>query len=329
MGIPIKAPIVHEEVAKTSFRANGIAATLLEVISSLCILLLPLLVGFSLGQFWITLDTFAVRMNATYTGKAMARAVAYDGTEYLWSTSPRLEEMLEGDDRAMRPFASVFSDDRDSDGRPDAHTFNFLIPLRTESPIATFHFLPAFDVRFHNDLLNVSMEAAPLVTVRADAATSTGGGFLRANGRLTFHQTQPLESSRWVRYDVIYRRSYLDDVRDVSDIMSIAEYGARYAARNETTPFITDVEATSMDATDGPNVIPAPGQLNDAFGVQIHMRVPLARVDYVPSFGESLKHGWVQYFCIAYIFWWAFGIVKSIAVSQALVNTIAEVRGYR
>jgi transmembrane protein 231 len=329
MGIPIKAPIVHEDVAKTQYRANGCAAVILDIVSMLSVLLLPLLVGFSLGRFWETHSTFSTVATATYTGKAMARAVATDGSEYLWATSDRLRLALQADERSMRPFFSHLSDDRNRDGRPDTHTFSFQIPLRTSAPIARFELLPAFDYSFTTDVLDLAMESAPFVAVAADAPVA--GSILVADGKLRFSQTRPLSASEWTRYDVVYKQSYLDDVRDQNDISNIAGYGRRYNGRNETTPVVDVVTFTTTDAsTYGPSLIHGTttdsGSLGTC-GVEITIRVPPARVDYSPSFGESLKHGWVQYFCIAYIFHWAFGLIKGFAVSQAFVNTIAEVRG--
>mmetsp|Transcript_49696 Transcript_49696/g.153537 ORF Transcript_49696/g.153537 Transcript_49696/m.153537 type:complete len:328 (-) Transcript_49696:127-1110(-) len=327
MGIPIKAPIVHEDVAKTQYRANNCAAVILDIVSVLCVLLLPLLVGFSMGRFWETHSTFSAGATATFTGKAMARAVATDGTEYLWATSERLKQALESDERAMRPFYSHFADDRNRDGRPDVHTFSFVIPLRTAAPIARFELLPAFNYSFFTDVLDVDMESAPLVALSADVPTV--GAVLVGDGKLKFAQTRPLSASLWTRYDIVYKRSYLDDVRDTSDISNLAAYARRYNARNETTPVEEIVAFQSTDTSRyGPSILHGVADAPTC-GVELTIRVPPARVDYRPSFGEALKHGWVQYFCIAYVFYWAFGHIKGFAVTQALVDTIAEVRGRR
>jgi transmembrane protein 231 len=329
MGIPISAPIVHVSYAKTRFRANGLGAWILDIIAMLGVLLLPFLVGFSMGQFWITHNTFAVNPKAIYTGKAMARAVAVDGSEYLWASSQRLETLLSGDDRAMLPHYSHYADDRNRDDKPDIHTFSFQFPLRTDSPIALFQFLPAFHYSFKNDQLQLDMESAPYIVLSSSGVGATNSVTV-ADGSMMFRQLTPLTASSYTRYDIVYQRSYFDEVRDVADLVNLADFGRRYAARNESTPFEPNAMFSTPDRSRyGPPVYHGANALANAHGIEITLRVPSATVDYEPSFAEAVKFGWVQYFCIAYVFYWAFNIVRRILVTQALVNTIAETRGRR
>jgi transmembrane protein 231 len=330
MGIPISAPIVHEDFNKTQFRANSFGAWILEIIALLSVLILPFVIGFSMGRFWVTLNSVVATPDAEYTRKYIAKATALDGTDYLWTSSESLLAMLDGDVRAMNPHFTYFENDVDSDDRPDRYEFNFVFPLRTASPITAFHFVPEFQYSLKTDLFTLNMTSSPYVFLSTTDLTSTGTDGIIVDGHVPFRQAFPIDSSAYTRYDIVYQRSYLDRITDLNDIVDAGNIGRRYASRNQSTPFIIDSKYATNDLSG--NVVPTPlpglsNSLDDLFTVSIRMRIQTARVDYVPSFAESLKDAWIQYFCIAYVIYWAFGIVRSIFVMQALVNTIAEVRG--
>lgn len=331
MGSLFSSPVVHEEQVKTVFRANSCGAYLVEIVGLLAVALLPLVVGFSMGQFWTTFNTFEAMPNATYTGKVMMKASSASSTaesDYLWASSAMLQDALVGDPRACQPMFTVLRDDHNRDNFTDEFILNLHLPLRDSNPITYLELLPEFRYGFKNDLLALDMATAPLITIAVPPRPSYETPLrVIADGQLKFTQTEALGASVFTRYDVVYKRSYFDDVVDVSDLSEMGRIGRRYNARNESTPFQLSTQYLSGDyeAIGGVDsgLLPQP----NLFSVTVHLRVPKAVVHYTPSFSESLKDGWVEYFCIAYVIHWAYNWVRRIFVMNALVNTIAILRG--
>lgn len=310
-----------------------------------------------------------------YTGRAMLKLTTFGGQQYLWSTSADVMSTLEGDERAVYPFVSLLQDDRDRSGSADTLAWSISVPYGFDGNdastassdadrIASVEFLPTLQYSLSHPLLYVAQEVAPFVQFHFPPLSGVGaldvnGGHrpqrLRLDGDLRFVTSAPLESSWWIRYDVAYRRSLLDDVRDGQDVADITTYAAYYATRNESVRFDVAV-ASQIDARldlevdrglmDGgasvPDVVlndviipastpvataastssmpPPPRELH----VVISMRVLPATVDYVPSLPETLKAAWIQYFCIAFVVQWLYNVcVRRLLVKLALVNTIA------
>lgn len=326
MGIPISAPILHRQEVRTDFRANSICGWVFEGIGLLTVLMIPIVIGFSMGQFWIHTNSFSEFPQMNYTGRMLLRAIASDGSEYLWSTSERLQAALIGDERHCHPFFSLLAEDPDQDNKPNTFVFNIKIPLRNSTHnIVSVQFLPTFQYKLSNDLLNIEMETGPLVAYEGENPQQSRR--LVIDGTLPFHQLDPIVGYFWYSYDKIYKRSYFDEVKDIADLRNVASIGAKYNARNESTPFqlatayFTDTERETTAAA-GSTLTGTGGSA--AFTVTITMRVPNSFIVYVPSIAESLKAAWIQYFCIAYVIRWAFGIIRAIAVENALVDTVAE-----
>lgn len=321
MGIPISNPVVHTEPVQTKFRAQGIGSWVLEIVADLSIIILPIIVGFAMGQFWITNNTFIASPSMNYTGRGMLRAVTDTGEEYLWASSAALQDALVGDPRHTHPFVSLLADDGDRDGNADVFRFTIRIPLRDAAHnIVAVQFLPAFNYTVTSDLVDIAMETAPFVAF--EGANPTHARRLVLDGSVPYRQLDPVYSSNFYRYDIIYRHSYLDDALDVADLRNVGRYAQRYNARNESTPYeiatayFTNAETATASTVD-------PDGADALFTVSATMRVPPAYVQYVPSLSETLKFAWVQFFTIAYVFQWAFSIIRKIFVKNAFVDTEA------
>ena len=281
MGQPLTA--LHEEPVVTEFEPAGFGSWALLLLSHLSVLVVPIVIGFAMGNFWITVDTVVVdHPKMVYTGRVMMRAVTADGDEYLWTSQPYLAEQLLGDNRATKPFFSVLKDDADRDGNAETFVFSGRIPLRSpQHKIVLFQLLPAFSYTLEADNLYLEMESAPFVTYQGVATLSSS--CLVIDGHAPFKQRLLLRADSWYRYDVVYRRSYMmnkDDTTqtilydagnvvdpplsnderyynpadelDIADLTDMAGvFAQRYNARNESTPFELDTAyftaATSID----------------------------------------------------------------------------------
>jgi transmembrane protein 231 len=337
MGALFSAPIVHEEPVKTQFQAAGVNAWCLEAIGLLTVLIIPIVIALAMGQFWIQHNVYYEVPTVTYSGRYMVRAVASDGSEYMWSSSEQLQDALASDPRASMPFVAVHTDDADRDGKPDKFNFQFRFPLRDPAHVIDhFEFLPTFTFELSNELIKVNMEGAPFAQHTGGAGGGRQASALILDGTIPFTQVQPIYASYLVRYTNVYKRSYLDTVRDVSEISGMAKIAQRYAARNESLVYSKSAgywsntqQAKARRGTVTTNGTTTTVTSPKNFVADVTMRTVPARVDYVPSLAETLKHAWVQYFCIAYVIRWAYGIIRKVVVTQALVNTVALVHGRR
>jgi len=327
MGIPISNPVVHAEPVQTKYRADSCGSWTLEIVALLTVWIIPLIIGFSMGQFWITNNDFIEMPTMNYTGRVMLRAATSDGDEYLWASSSALQEALVGDARATHPLLSSQADDVDRDGKTDIFRFTIRIPLRDPTHnVVSVQFLPIFKYNLTNDLVSIAMETAPFVAF--DGVNPTRARRLVLDGTVPFRQVDPVYSSNFYHYDVVYWKSYLDDALDVADLRDIGGFARKYAARNESTPFELRT-AYFTDGTTRAAALEDPMDSDGIFTVSATLRVPVSTVTYVPSFSETIKFAWVQYFTIAYVIQWIFSGIRKVFVKNAFVDTVAEFKAPR
>lgn len=330
---------VYEEPIQTKYRAASYGAALLETIALLSVLILPFIIGIEMGQFWKTHDVVIQTPTVVYTGKCLLKLTTTSGEEKLWASSAQLQSMLAGDPRLIQPFVSVLGDDKDGDGKVDIFTFRIEVPLDAASSdtVSTFEFLPAFQYDLVDPRLVVRMETAPFVSFSPPPPPLLGSGSAALptsadytiDGTLAWRQLVPLQSSTYVRYDRVYNRTLFDLVSDVSDWSALGSLAARYARRNESATFEQRVAWASQPSPNHQHAFAYGAGDFRTFGATVVMRVQPAFMNYVPSFAEVLKYGWVQYYCIAVVVHWVWFHIRRIFVKQAFIDTVAVWEGRR
>lgn len=334
MGVALSNPTIFEATVKTRFRSNSCPSYCFEIFVLLTVLVIPFIIGFTTGDFWIERSTFVAIPEVSYTGRCLLKAVTASGDQYLWSSSEDVLDALQGDPRFANMVVQEYAEDRDRDGKMDVFHFTFRFPKRSASDsFQSFEFLPTFTYKVDDFVLNLEMESGPFVSHAI--VNPAGQGKLTLDGRIRFAQNKPINADSIWRYDVVYKNSYLDAVKDPSDIVGIGRYARRYAARNESSPFELDTAFLSDEIPDAAlshpeTYVPAVPSGKTAaafFTVSVTMRVQPAEINYIPILSQTLKFAWIQYFCIAYVIHWFFGFVRELFVTQAWINTIAVFEG--
>lgn len=232
-------------------------------------------------------------------------------------------------------------------------------PTAERDAVLEVTFLPEFVYTINHYLMKVNMTAAPLlrftraplqrpygtvttaVEVGDDTSTSTStttstaytwsGGPVCAltKADLLFHSTESLINSPYVSYQHTYTGSPLQELaRQPADLMNLAQFASAYTARNQSVvlrPYVEAFGGLDLLRQDSTVVRGLWDDLDDlnAFTWYIQLRIPKAEVQYVPSYAEVLKWGWIQYFVIAYIIQWFLWKVRMLFVKMGLIGSRA------
>jgi hypothetical protein len=308
------------------------------------VLVVPIVFGLYTGSFWVWEGHYAVQPRLTTTGRYVLRAVDTAGGEYLFATAADVRAQLAGDSRAAAPLLRVLADDHDGDGHADELRFAIAFVLRDNATaLASLEFLPEVNAVLPGRVegpREVVMTAAPFFAVASVAAggsscgvTAPGAASARAcvwAGRVEWRQSEPLQGILTHHYDRVYAPSYLEQhVRDVADVRAVSRFATRYAQRNQSLVFAPstalpfDAVASSIEEAAG---LTPPGNSSTAV-FAFRATIPTASVAYSPGAGESIKFAWVQFLSAAIVVNWFMGLITSVMVQQAMVNTIAIFRG--
>lgn len=218
-------------------------------------------------------------------------------------------------------------------------------------------FLPEFVYDIKHYLMKVHMTAAPLLRftrlpLQRNAGTTTttvDGGSAAAATPLTvisnawsgapvcaltkadmlFHSTESLINSPYVSYQHTYTGSPLEELaRQPADLMNLPQFASAYTSRNQSVvlrPYeevFGGLDVLRLDSTVVRGLWDDLDDLN-AFTWYIQLRIPKAEVQYVPSYAEVLKWGWIQYFVIGYIIQWFLWKVRMVIVRMGLLSSRA------
>ncbi|KAG5506415.1 hypothetical protein JKF63_05918 [Porcisia hertigi] len=232
-------------------------------------------------------------------------------------------------------------------------------PTSQRDAVLEVSFLPEFVYYIRHYLIKVNMTAAPLLRYRRSPLQK---GFGNATGTpqtdtpvhgdpsttisntyswsgapvcaltkadMLFHTTHSLINSPSVAYTQRYTSSPLQELaRQPADLLNLPQFAGHYAARNQTVvlrPYVETDGGLDVLRNDGGVVRGLWDDLDDlnTFTWYVQLRIPPAEVQYVPSFAEALKWGWVQYFVIAYIFQWILWKVRMVLVKMGLLTSRA------
>ena len=148
------------------------------------------------------------------------------------------------------------------------------------------------------------------------------GNRWKIQGDLKFQQRNLL-STTGVR--TIYDYSFLTEDVDGTDASGLGQWSTlvqKAMSRNETLLVDPRIDSWQGMRPD-PRNLGVPAETSAIpFSIDLNLRVPVQRVDYVPSLGQVLKQGWVQYFSIfcftSGIF---YGVVSFLVKSRILPTT--------
>ncbi|KPA75361.1 hypothetical protein ABB37_08646 [Leptomonas pyrrhocoris] len=234
-------------------------------------------------------------------------------------------------------------------------------PTTVRDAVLDVTFLPEFVYYIKHYLVKVNMTAAPLLRYtrlplqrNAGSVTTTvdvgdgGGGSASASSvtsttfawsgapvcavtkaDMLFHSTESLINSPYVSYQHTYTGSPLaEQSLQPADLADLSQFASAYTSRNQSVvlrPFVETSGGLELLQRDSTVVRGLWEDLDDlnAFTWYIQLRIPKAAVQYVPSYAEVLKWGWIQYFVIGYIIQWFLWKVRMVLVKMGLIDSRA------
>lgn len=227
-------------------------------------------------------------------------------------------------------------------------------PATQRDAVLEVTFLPEFIYHINHYLMKVNMTAAPLVRftrapqqrtsgtaavvvdvdgsgVRTVTTNAWSGGPVCAltKADMLFYSTESLINSPYVSYQHTYTRSPLEELaQQPSDLMNLPLFATAYTERNQSVvlrPYVEAVGGLELLRQEGTSVRGLWDDLDDlnAFTWLVQLRIPKAEVQYIPSYAEVLKWGWIQYFVIAYIIQWFLWKVRMVLVKMGLISSRA------
>ncbi|KAK7202184.1 Transmembrane protein 231 [Novymonas esmeraldas] len=351
--------LYHEHYG-VRYAPRGVASWLFYVICLLSILVLPFIIGLAMENFWVETNYFYEMPSVTFTGRCAVRVSTLLGQEYLWTCTDLFRGALQATPLSVLPYFASYEDDKDGDGKVDYANFVLSIPLgdvlrRTSlytqaaadaptSPpdsVLEVSFLPEFIYTVNHYLVKVNMTAAPLLRFRRAPATGDvpGAGTTYSwsgspvcavtKADMLFHTTRSLINSPYVSYTHTYTSSPLQDLaRQPVDLLDLSLFAGAYAGRNQSVvlrPYVEAAGGLDVLRVEGDGVRGLWEDLDDlnAFTWYVQLRIQPAEVQYVPSYAEVLKWGWVQYFVIAYLLQWVLWQLRMVFVKLGLLSSRA------
>lgn len=360
---------------KVTYLPRGLTAWVFYGICLLVVLIIPVVIGLAMENFWIENNFFYQTPIVHFTNRCALKVTTVRGRELLWTCNEGFnQEQLYGTPQGVLPFFSVYEDDRDANGQFSVVSFTISVPVgdveqsvyaaggitgdtAAMDAVASVTLLPEFVYRINHYLLRVNMTAAPLLhfvrgtpldltsTPPPSSSASFGPLCALTEADMEWHSTTRLINSPYVHYTRVYTSSPLEDrLRQAADIANLDNFARYYTSRNQSVVprVFSQVEGglsllsrpPSFSAFAGNDVVASTtlsrgGSLWEdldglnSFTWKIYLRIPQARIFYVPSYAETLKWGWVQYFVIAYLIQWFMWWVRGLVVCLGLIETKA------
>ncbi|EPY26867.1 hypothetical protein AGDE_11052 [Angomonas deanei] len=334
---------------KVRYVPKGLTAWIFYILCLLIVIVLPFVIGLAMQNFWIENNYFYHKPEITFTGRAAVRVSTVLRKEYLWTTSTDFNtQFVEGTSMEILPLFSVTRNGDD---------FEFLItvpindlgsPLYSEEYVYTTgipanqvldsikeaSFLPEFIYTIHSQKIKLNMTAAPLLlfertpntySTRIDNTTvsySSGPTCAVTEADLQFHSTNRLINSPYVHYTNTYTDSpFLQKAKQAADLYDLPYFAQYYTSRNQSL-----VTRTRLQSAGGLELLEQPDRdldLLNSFTWRVKLRATPAVVQYVPSYREVLKWGWIQYFIIAYVIQWVMWKIRGFIVVLGLLDVSA------
>ncbi|KAL8590014.1 hypothetical protein ACOMHN_007039 [Nucella lapillus] len=281
-------------------------ATVFQIVCFLLVFIVPLLITYRSGGFWIKESTYQETPEVAFKHELMlvVDLQGNPGDYVTYSTFQAYNQLQEG--RLRVPLITSREEDENGDGRPDMLKFNLEMPLiDTENVVGVrlvlfFYYKLLKYSSFHMESLAIISEVAPSPAAK-----------LYVSGDLVIRQKQAL-AHRGI--DKRFNGSLIDSSSAFAEEYNLQALIEKYNKRNVTTRLVTpDALWMSGRAAGSPFVI----QADIAYPAEETYR-------YRPGFWYLIKWGWVQYLSVLVLFIYIFERVKVFVFINQLVTTIVE-----
>ncbi|GBF99452.1 hypothetical protein Rsub_11938 [Raphidocelis subcapitata] len=285
---------------------------------------LSLVVAFATGGFWRKAEWDTLQPAVHYTGDGVAIFEGLQpGDEQVWASSPALQDALGG--AAALASVQVAELDANGDGVPDA--VHFVAQLPSAGPAV--HSVKLL-LQFRYELRGGGLHVPSYALAFLEASSPLPGAALNADGWLELRQAAPLQRQAYESaYDsplFTAPQSRGAAALQAEGLVDLPGLLARYADRNQTAVFVPSY-----------SVWTAAGSSGGGFTLNVRVRVPphqLVLYRRVPSLGESLKWGWVQFLAtfaaVGWLAaWFEWGVFRLRVLETRVASDVAPRQGPR
>lgn len=193
--------------------------------------------------------------------------------------------------------------DENSDGRYDYLEFTLEMPINANEDVRSVQLLLFFHYKLHK---YSSVELESLAYLHYDSGIS--GSSFYTDGDLLLKQKNPLShKGSFTKFNT----GIVDRTNTDVNTLNLHSILTNYQARNLTTDFIGRYPSWISGKS-------------STFKIQTKIYYPEQTIIYRPGFWQLLKHAWIQYLAILFIFMFIFGHVKSFIYENRLVATIIK-----
>ena len=287
--------MLHTEEFKRQYRGGlGSPAGLCWLLAILATAILPFVLAFASGAFWLRLNAYSEQPSVRFKDRAI---VAVGGTEpgstLAWTSFQSLNHLLE--DRLLAPTFEVATEDENLDGKPDAFRFFVSFPAQSQ-PIHSFRLMAFFHVSM-NDRITLDMEGLAFF----DCSSPAPGSRVYGDGRLVFVQRELLFAggSRSLYNTSLFDPSLVSGTEDITFEAILRQYNSR----NETMQLENTVCLWQ-------------GGRSGRFQFEGVVRIPESDVRYLPTGWEAFKFAWIQYLAFLVVVGWIAFSLKGLLIQS-------------
>jgi len=292
--------IYKEYVAKKYFTHFWSFATFFNFCVAIITYVGPLLVAYYTLGFWLKESIYREQPEVTFKHEVL---LILQGTSTVvgYSSFSNFNAFLGERLRTVNIKSREVDENRD--GRNDFLEFTMETPLLQNEDIKSVKLFLFFDYQLHN---YCSVQLESLALLQYDSGIS--GSAFYTDGDLVLKQKNPLPHKGTFNK---FNEPIVDKSSSDADVLNIHSILRKYQERNLTTDFV------------GKYPTWVSGQ-STSFKIDTKIYYPEQTILYRPGFWQLIKHGWIQYLSILFIFLFFVGHVKRFVYENRLVTVIVK-----
>ncbi|TPX58741.1 hypothetical protein PhCBS80983_g02932 [Powellomyces hirtus] len=315
-------PILRAEPFLKNYYATWLSpASCLAILLYVGMFLLPFIIAFASGSFWIKVNTFLEQPSVVYTHELALLLEGASSTGnpvgIVWSSNQDYNDVFRSNFRVATVQTSEI--DGDSDGINDYMTFDISVPLLPTETINGARIAFFFQYSL-SDKLRLRMQTLGIVS---DSTALTTPSSIYVDGDLVLLQRNLLLRQDNFQYDKPVVNFTEARGADAS-ALSWSRIVSRYADRDVRTIFQHEKPVWTAGRS-----------TTEAFKISGRVRYPRQAVRYLPGLWEVLKYGWIQYLAyfilVGTILHWVMGLAyhRQIVRTSMRVDPLPRYSGFK
>lgn len=267
-------------------------ATIVFVISSLFVTILPLIVSYRSNGFWLKSDIYQEQPDVKFT---------HDYLLVLETNIPQnpiqCRTQLGMTDQLQRHcILKSYEEDNNHDGKIDFITVNVNVPLLQNESIHSVKLILTLEF-YISSICHLRMQSLAAM----EFAGGVPGAGLDVSADLRFIQKKPVD---YRTSEALFSSSLLAETSSLKDLLF------SYSQRNYSTTLMNQYSFWSSGRDE-----------NEPFLITLRITIPESSIVYRPGFWQVVKWAWIQYVSIFIVFLHIINIVQDYIFSNQLVPT--------